>query len=272
MSKLLLKFNTLDEVVSITLEPNINAEFFAHNLKKLQRPADRIYYTKNKNEVIEEFLIKARKAKIWFDFEWNLEDLNQDNFNLWHRDIESFDLSKYPPWTQEKGDFFIDLHASLHDTEGKILEIDSSSSKIQRRHIQIKWFYHSVDWPETPKFISYNDVGAGDIIADYPHVGKTPMTCMLQNDNSALEHSCRLPDACPASFFIHLSEQLKKIDLDKTQQQLKEWYESNRNQLEHKFSMEKMLHYDGLFRIGKIENPQHISVLQTCKLDSVTLI
>ncbi len=268
MHKLTLKFDTIQEPIEIDLEPTVNAIFFAKRLIAFARPADRIFYNKPVDQLLSEFFEKVLRAKQIFNLNWNLEDLNQQSFNSWHRDIETFDLSKYPPWSQEKGDFFIDLHHLMH----KVEQIFAGAYKnSERKHIQVKWFNSSVPWPCTPQMISENDLVAGDVYADYPHVGKDPWTCMIENDNQVLKQSCRLRDACPPGFFIVVG-QPGKIDCETRKQQLTSWYHQHRDQLSDLFDLETMLAHDGYFKIGTISNKNQLSLLQTIYLNSVTIV
>ena len=275
MSILALKFDGINEIVEIELDSTVNAEFFKNYLLGFNRPADQLFYTQPAEQVLKDFLNKAHRSKELFNFEWDLTNLTQDNFNLWHRDIETFDLSKYPPWSQEKGDFFIALHTALHAAETLV---NNNNSTVSRTMIRIKWFESSLPWPEMPKFKSTLDIAAGDIITDYPHVGKTPWQSFQQNDITNLQQSCRLPDACPPGLLIWLTnytitdtETKKKIQL-KREQQLINWYQQNINQLETLFTQDQMLTYDGGYCIGRLKNIDQLHLLQTFDLTSVSIV
>jgi hypothetical protein len=274
MSILALKFDSIDEIVEIELDSTVNAEFFKNYLLGFNRPADELSYIRSPEESIKDFLNKAQQANELFKFQWDLTKLTQDNFNLWHRDIETFDLSKYPPWSQEKGDFFIALHAALHHAEQSIK--DTASSFI-RKTINVKWFASSLAWPEIPKFKSKFDITAGDIITDYPHVGKTPFASWFQNDVTNLKQSCRLPDACPPSFIICLTgeniDAIKKEQMQQHQEQiLIDWYQQNIDQLKTSFTQDQMLAYNGEYCIGRLKNIKQLSFLKTANPTSVTIV
>lgn len=267
MDKISLKFDSIEQCVDINIESDANAEFFFQRLKTFSRPADRIFYVATVEETKSMFMSKAQKAKEIFGLDWNLNQLNQDSFNSWHRDIENFDLSKHPPWSQEKGDFFIDLHHWMHQMEGVV----AGSHKRQRNHIQIKWFDSSPAWPCPPQMISQNELEVGDVYADFPHVGKDPWTCVLQNDNRDLKQSCRLKDACPPGFIIVLNKP-PLIDLHARKQKLIEWYNQHLDQLSDLFDLERLLQHDGYHKLGKIDNLENLSLLKTLNLSSVSVI
>jgi hypothetical protein len=267
MIELRFKFDSIDDPVDILFESNTNADFFCNFLKSFNRPADRIYYQLTTKETIDKFLNHANKAKVLFGFDWDLDNLCQENYNLWHRDIETFDLSQHPPWSQEKGDFFIDLHQSLHNAE----PCNLSSSTVRNR-VQIKWFADSVPWPETPQFIAPHELESGDIVTDFPHVGKSPWVSCMNNDIENLSQSCRLPDACPPGFLILLQKSSNRQSTDMQKKKLVEWYYKNSNQLNSMFSIDEMLTYFGEYRIGKLKHVDQIPLLQTRTLSSVIIV
>ena len=278
MSIISLKFDNIDEPVDIEFDSTVNAEFFKNYLLGFNRPADRIFPQFIGNN-LSTFLDKARRAIDMFKFDWDLTNISQDNFNKWHRDIETFDLSKHPPWSQEKGDFFIDLHTFLHAAEQEISSNITSLPTVTRRDvIKIKWFEKSIPWPEIPpKFKSRLDIESGDIITDYPHVGKTPWFCYTQNDSENLKQWCRLPDACPPGFDImltgkRLNADFKRNLIQQRQQQLLEWYQQNINQVESLFTQDQMLAYDGVYCVGRLRNLEQASFLQTANLTSVSIV
>jgi hypothetical protein len=266
MIELRFKFDSIDDTVDILFESNNNADFFCNFLKSFNRPADRIHYKLNAKETIDQFLNNAIKAK-QFGFDWDINNLCKENYNLWHRDIETFDLSQHPPWSQEKGDFFIDLHQSLHRAESCHL-----SSNVARARVHLKWFADSVQWPEIPKFIATHELLPGDIITDFPHVGKTPWISCLHNDIENLRQSCRLPDACPPGFHIVLTQPLNMQVTDMQKKKLINWYHKNSNQLSSMFSIDEMLTYFGEYRIGKLKRLDQIPLLQTNILSSVVIV
>ena len=274
MNTLSLKFDNLTEIIDIDLIPEINGKFFKDYLISLCRPADRVEYTKTPQEIIKDFLTRANKAAQLFNFNWDLKDISQDNCNLWHRDIETFDLSKHPPWSQEKGDFFVDLHHALHQVEHKHF---STLVNTTRTRIQVRWLAPSVPWPQVPKFTPRSRLQPGDIITDYPHVGKSPFISMQHNDITQLKQSCKLPDCCPPSFYILLAcpqyvDTLAGEKQQKEENDLIDWYQNNADALCNNFTKEQMLEYNGEYCIGRLKNLEHIKLLSTSDLHSVAII
>lgn len=266
MTNLSLKFDSIKQPVDIVFDRTTNTEYFWNFIKSLTRPSDRISYQQSAQETLDKFLHNANQAKKLFGFTWDLTSLNQKNFNHWHRDIETFDLSQHPPWSQEKGDFFIDLHSSLHAAEPR-----HHLQPICRNYIHIKWFADSIPWPEPPVFVLEHELQPGDIITDYPHVGKSPWASLISNDTENLLQSCKLPDACPPGFIIHLGGHANEQTTQIKKQKLIEWYLKHIGQLEPMFSMNQMLGYFGEYRVGKLRNMDQIKLLKTQTLNSVVV-
>jgi hypothetical protein len=276
MHKLSLKFDGIKETINIVLDSSKNAEFFVNYLKSFNRPADSVSVHQPIDQQLENFLNAARQAKELFNFDWELTQLTKENFNHWHRDIETFDLSLYPPYTEEKGKFFVDLHSKLHLVENRIVENIKEFDFI-RPSCSIKWFAPSVPWPEIPKFTPRLAVRTGDIIMDFPHVGKSPWTSFQNNDVENLIQSCKLPNMCAPGFVISLTENYflepdKNKLIQQQRQQLIDWYQANVDTLSKMFSQEEMLTYDGEYCIGRLENPEQLELFQAANLKSVLIV
>jgi hypothetical protein len=276
MSIISLKFDGINELINIEIENTANGELFHDYLKGFDRPADSMSIHQSFDQCYEDFLDRARLAQDLFKFEWDLTVLSQENFNNWHRDIEAFDITKHPPVTDEKGDFFINLHSALHRIEAYMAENPDTITS-QRKSCAIKWFANSIPWPEIPKFKPRLAIKKGDIIVEFPHVGKSPWVSLQHNDTTNLVQSCRLPDMCPPGFIIQLTEkgwpyhhQVKKIKEEK--QQLIDWYEKNSSVLSKIFTKEQMLSYDGEYCIGKLQDLNQIDLLQSANFTSVSIV
>lgn len=274
MGILNLKFDTIDHPIQIDLTPGINADFFAQQIRSFARPADRIFFLEPPETKIKKFCEQANLAKKIFGFSWKLDCFDQDNFNNWHRDIESFNTNQHLPWTKEKENLFVDLHALLHLAEPN----KENAPYMGRQFLQIRWFEKSVPWPQHPNFVSRLDIKQGDVVMDFPHVGKSPWMCFVHNDNKDLPQCCRLPDACAPSFFIHLDQKRSMSTVQKTQLiekqrvQLIDWYKQNQSQLENMFTVDQMISYDGEYVIGRLKNLQDVEILSCADFSSVSLV
>lgn len=273
MSILKLNVDGIEDPIEIELCPNVNAEFFSTSLKELCRPADKVHFVGgNLESAILNFLKYAREAKEIFKFNWDLNTLTQENFNHWHKDIETFDISKHPPVTKEKEHHFFSLHTALHKVEGlKLFGPTNRTSLLpgnQVTRLQISWFEYHKSWPVIPKFGYQFTIG--DVIVDYPHVGKSPWQCLKTKDNSNLKQTCRLPDACPPGFLVLLENYI--LQQDQMHTQLIQWYKDNEDQLKDLFTIEEMLAYSGEYKIGTILNKDQIPLLQKSNITRVSII
>ena len=90
----------------------------------------------------------------------------------------------------------------------------------------------------------------GDVYLGFPHVGKSPEVCMLQDDNSNLLQTCRLHDKITCDLLISIVDQVCQTD-----EQLITWYEENKITT---FTKEEMLKYNGWATIGEVINKDDI--------------
>jgi hypothetical protein len=93
-------------------------------------------------------------------------------------------------------------------------------------------------------------IAYGDVYLGYPHVGKSPEVCMLQNDNSNLKQTCRIHNKIVCDILISLVNLTCKSD-----NQLLEWYDNNKITM---FTKEEMLKYNGWAKIGEVINKDQI--------------
>jgi hypothetical protein len=259
-----LKLDSISEPVIIELEDSENAKVFLNFLKQSLRPADQVtpYGFYNYDQLYNIFLDLGNKGIERFKFNWDLSNTSQQNFNDMHKDLETFDESLYQPWTESDDDLLIKLHSSLHEVENCLAKSkNNNNSKV----IRFKWWNTSIPWFTKPEFIPISAMTYGDIFVDYPHVGKSPTMCMNDNDNSILSQTCKLPDACPSGFYIlfdkrHPGPAQTSVVLI---QRLTEWYNKHIDQLSSMFSLEKMLSYEGKYRIGSIKNIEVLSLIES---------
>jgi hypothetical protein len=262
-----LKLEGFNDLVQIRLRSDPNVDFFVENLHRLNRPADEVgsYGNITWEDSIPDFLQHARRAKELFGFDWDLSQLTKENFHHWHRDIETLDIANHQPATDEKGIFFIQLHRALHRAEAVV----ALPQKTLPRMLYIKWYEPSMTWPSVPIY-DHSEWQPGDVTLDYPHVGKSPLVCLVSGDNAKLQQACRLPDACPPGFHIQLIPGGQPMhDL---QQKLTAWYDLHQDQLVSMFTKEDMLRYAGEFCIGRVIDLNQIPLLQKCKITGAQLV
>jgi len=274
MSSITLCFSPGGIRVDVEIEPMPNADFFWRGLHELHRESDEIaYHPAQPGHTRDRFLRNAVKARDLFGFDWDTTDLSQANFNAWHKDIETFDLSLHPPWSQDKGDFFIELHNSLHATEKIQHLLTNVDRKVYPDQLQVRWHEPSRAWPAPAVFQDDANLERGDIIANYPHVGKKPEWCMLNGDDINLQQTCRLPDACAYGFLINFTTHWHtQRDRDQRRQRLLEWYDQHQDQLSGMFDRAQMLQYHGFYRLGRIRDLSMLPELESGEIQSVEII
>ena len=190
----------------------------------------------------EDFMQKIKKANDLFGFDWPLNPQTQDEYNLMHKDIETA--------PKHKADLLQQIHNDLHVKE-------SHGSKAS--HIQVVWseslgqFYRkkpiSYDMPDHAEPFE-KELKYGDVYLGFPHVGKSPEVCMLQNDVSNLNQTCKIHNKIVCDILISLSNQTCNTDND-----LLLWYEANKITM---FTKEEMLKYNGWAKIGEVINKDDI--------------
>lgn len=264
-----LKFDSIDHKIPITVTDDLNAIAFANNINQYTTPADYInQHNQSKKSIVDEFLAKAVKGKQMFNFEWDLNDLSQDNFNKMHRDIENFATNNRADDSTFK--FFINLHEDLHKAERAISNLSQPDWNLSPT-LQLKWFGPSTPWLSQPKFIHRSELQPGDVIAGYPHVGKTPLNTMKNNDVSTLETMCKIPDAYPPSLHIILANTMSVKEDNRLKDQLSKWYDNHSSRLMNLFTKEQMLMYYGEFKIGTI-SLDDVEILKKSLITSCSIV
>jgi hypothetical protein len=274
MTTISLRCTPGDMLVDVDVEAIPNAEFFWQVIRDFGRASDEVaLHPEQPRPTLERFLRNAERARELFGFQWDVTQFSQEDFNAWHKDIETFDLSRHPPWSQEKGDFFIELHNSLHAAEKIKHLLDQTHIETRPFLMQVRWHEHSRAWLEPARFCDDQNLERGDIIAGYPHVGKSPEWCMQDGDDINLAQTCRLPDACPCGFLINFETHWHTVaDRDRRRQRLLEWYDKHADQLGMMFDREKMLQYHGFYRLGRIRDLSMLSELESGRIQAVEIL
>ena len=189
----------------------------------------------------EEFAEKIKEANNLFGFDWPLNPDTQEKYNQMHKDIEIAPA--------KAADLLQSIHHDLH-----VKEAGNHATQIQ-----VVWseslgqFY---DKKETGVAMPIDaepfekEVKRGDVYLGFPHVGKSPEVCMLQNDNNNLLQTCRLHDKITCDLLISIVDQTCQTD-----EQLITWHEENKITM---FTKEEMLKYNGWAIIGEVINKEDI--------------
>jgi hypothetical protein len=112
--------------------------------------------------------------------------------------------------------------------------------------------------PELVKFARV--IKPGEVQLDYPYVGKEPFFCMMHNDNSMLQQTCKMIDRISLNWKLHLNNfngtnwgpSPWPDDVDAA---LTEWYYANQPDLTMLgYSLEKIIDHTGFCIPGRIDN------------------
>jgi len=189
-----------------------------------------------------DFVKDIHTANELFGFEWPSNPRTQEEYNKMHKDIETA--------PKDKADMLQGIHNHLHVRE-------AGGNKISQ--IQIVWseslgqFYKKqpidYDMPEDAEMFD-KKIAYGDVYLGYPHIGKSPEVCMLQNDNTNLKQTCRIHNKIVCDILISLTSLNCETD-----NQLLKWYDDNKITM---FTKEEMLKYNGWAKIGEVINKDQI--------------
>jgi hypothetical protein len=197
----------------------------------------------------ETFAQSIKQTNKEFGFDWPESPRTQKEFNAMHKDIESAPT--------HMADRLRVVHDQLH--------VKESQEGVSQ--IQIGWaeslgkFYRKE--PIYRKMLENaeafaKEVKRGDVCLGYPHVGKTPETCMRQHDNESLEQTCRLHDSVVCDIIIMLTDSVCASD-----RELLQWYDNNKITM---FTKQDMLKYNGWARIGEVENIEQLASVDKTNL------
>lgn len=185
---------------------------------------------------------------------------NQIVFNQMHRDVEvKAGINKYEGLKDEQRLLVDELHWCLHSLESPDAPKDYTFRP--RDIIQITYRGELVR-PEMPKDTVFTrEIHPGEIMLDFPYVGKEPLYCLMHNDNDMLEQACKIIEHISFSWKMHLppfsvtqwaggAYWPKNVD-----QELTAWYHQHQDRLDQMgYSVDLMLARAGFCTIGRIDD------------------
>lgn len=193
---------------------------------------------------------------------------NQTQFNLMHKDLELIaGVQKYQGLNTEQIKLLDDLHCCLHCLEKDSAPLDYTFSP--RAYVLFNYYmdYERTLMPEPVKF--KRSIEPGEIMLDYGYVGKEPIYCMIHEDNSLLQQTCRMIDRVSLSWKLYAGTRIgtqwgpdpwpKDVDAELTQ-----WYYQHQTDMEALgYSLEKILDHTGFYTVGKIDDLSVLEYLRT---------
>lgn len=156
---------------------------------------------------------------------------NQQQFNDMHRDLEVLaGINNYQGLTNSQKSLMNELHCCLHT-----LETPAAKYMYEFRGRDFMQFKHDIamTMSRIPQGTRFDRViHQGQVILDYPYVGKEPMACLMHQDNTILQQSCRVVDHISAGWKTNVSTAEQKNwlpvqfpeDIDSS---LTSWYYDN---------------------------------------------
>jgi hypothetical protein len=259
MSYIKLKFSGISNPVILDFEDNINAQHLLQVISN-HSPVPNSVILRGRSgfdSLVKEFIPMVEKANQAYNLNWNVSNFNQLIFNAWHRDIENFDIAQFP---NDTGELMIRLHALMHRVENAFNDPTNKNDTAGR--IFVQWYADPFPYIEEPQIITEDKLQAGDVVAIYPHVGKSPHVCMMHNENSNLEKFCKLSNMSISGFEILLRDGFSPARVQSDIEKLKVWYNNNVEVLSKMFSEETMLKYHGSYKLGQVRDASQIELLK----------
>jgi hypothetical protein len=229
----------------------------------------------------EELIEKARDIP---GFSWQQYDIkpgmenyinNQRQFNSMHRDLEVWaGINKYAGLSVPQQTLLNELHCCLHT-----LETPNVKHRYEFRGRDFLQIRHDIEktltrMPDKTKFERV--VFQGQIVLEYPYVGKEPMACLLHNDNSELEQSCRVIDHVSLGWKMNVSRGEQTHWLPRTfpeniDQALTEWYYTNQKSLDNLgYDLDLILSRSGWAVVGQIRDVRQLGYLRKTQYLEIT--
>jgi hypothetical protein len=201
---------------------------------------------------------------------------NQVIFNQMHRDVEvKAGINNYEGLADHQRLLVDELHWCLHSLESPDAPKDYQFKP--RDMFQITYRGELVR-PEMPKDTVFKrELHPGEIMLDFPYVGKEPLYCMMHNDNDMLEQACKIIEHISFSWKMHLPMHVatqwaagpywpKNYD-----QEMTTWYRQHQDRLDQMgYSVELMLARSGFCPIGKIDDLSKLTYMRNTPVIKLT--
>jgi hypothetical protein len=200
---------------------------------------------------------------------------NQVIFNQMHRDVEvKAGINKYEGLEDHQRLLVDELHWCLHSLESEDAQLDY---QFKPRDIVQLTYRGELQRPEMPKDTVFSRVlYPGEIMLDFPYVGKEPLYCMMHNDNDMLEQACKIIEHISFSWKLNLSRKPSTQwaggtwpkDIDAA---LTSWYMQHKEQLDNMgYSVELMLARSGFCPVGIIDDISKLEYIRTSPVIKLT--
>lgn len=202
---------------------------------------------------------------------------NQIILNMLHKDVEIMQgINKCQGMSHEQQQLLCDMHDCLHGLES-IKNISEFYKHKPRPFLPFR-YYSDQELPLIPEPVKFKrQFDPGEIKLGFGYVGKEPMDCLLHNDNSMLQQTCKVIDRISLSWFLNVTEYPWykwsdspnwPLDVD---QALTAWYAENQTDMEALgYSLEKIINHSGFCTVGKITDLQVLPYLRNQQTIEIT--
>jgi hypothetical protein len=194
---------------------------------------------------------------------------NQIQFNLMHKDLEVVaGLNHYAGLDEAQKNLIDEMHCCLHNLETTEAPLDYVFSG--RTFANISYFTNSPNNNEIPEPVQFaRSIQPGEIMLDYPYVGKEPFFCMMHHDNSMLLQTCKMIDRIGLNWKLHLNTNIGTRwgpppwpdDVDAA---LTDWFYKNQADMATLgYSLQRILDHTGFCIPGKIDDLSKLGYLRS---------
>ena len=194
---------------------------------------------------------------------------NQRNFNLMHKDLEVVaGLQAYSGLNETQKMLVDEMHCCLHTLESDSAPLDYKFDG--RFWLNFQYRFNVPDKQPMPEPVKFKRrLEPGEVMLDYPYVGKEPIFCMIHKDDSILTQTCKMIDRISVTWKLHLAERPatqwgwdpwpKDIDAELT-----DWYYEHEADMQAlDYSLEKIINHTGFCPVGRIDDLSKMKYLRT---------
>jgi YHS domain-containing protein len=203
-------------------------------------------------------------------------EANQVQYNLMHKDLEVLaGLNHYAGLDEPQKSLIDEMHCCLHNLETTEAPLDYAFTG--RTYANISYFVAVPEDNHMPEPVRFaRSIQPGEIMLDYPYVGKEPFFCMMHNDNSLLQQTCKMIDRVSLNWKLHLNTAVGMQwgpppwpdDVDAA---LTHWYRANQTDADALgYDLQKILDHTGFCISGKIDNLSKMEYLRNTPNIQVT--
>jgi hypothetical protein len=200
---------------------------------------------------------------------------NQLQFNDMHKDLEvKAGIEKYAGLDGTQRKLVDEMHWCLHS-----LEKADAPEDFEFKPRDIMQMIYRGDYVRPPMpagTVFDRKIMPGEVMLDFPYVGKEPMTCLLHKDNSLLRQTCKVIDHISFTWKMHLSPNMcnrwapgdwpRDVDAALTQ-----WAAENQEDLDYLgYTPQFITQRAGFCIVGKISDTSKLTYIRSAPTVDIT--